>query len=212
VPAESGNSLPAILGTLTAHRVEFIVAGGVSAALQGAPLTTFDLGVVHSRSPENLQRLPAALGELDAHYRAQPERRLAPAKSHLETGGHRLSMTRNGPLDPLGEIGNGHGYDDLLHDALDFELAPGVRIHVLGLRKLIEVKRETAGEKDLALLPVLERTLEESRRAPALLSRYSQVRVYNPTVARGRKRKSWLQAVDGAVALAGRRERGIRVQ
>jgi hypothetical protein len=64
----------------------------------------------------------------------------------------------------LGEIGSGHGYDDLLHDALDLELAPGVRVHVLGLRRLIEVKRETAGEKDMAVLPVLERTLEESRR------------------------------------------------
>lgn len=164
MPAESETSLAAILRTLTAHRVEFIVVGGVSAVLQGASLVTFDLDVVHSRAPENLQRLLAALGELDAHYRAQPERRLAPAKSHLETGGHQLLMTRYGPLDLLGEIGSGHGYDDLLHDAVDLELAPGVRVHVLGLRRLIEVKRETAGEKDLAVLPVLERTLEESRR------------------------------------------------
>jgi hypothetical protein len=164
VPAESETSLAAILGTLTAHRVEFIVVGGVSAVLQGAPVTTFDLDVVHSRAPRNLQGLLAALAELDAHYRAQPERRLAPAKSPLETGGHQLLMTRYGPLDLLGEIGSGHGYDDLLHDAVDFELAPGVRVRALGLGRLIEVKRETAGEKDLAVLPVLERTLEESRR------------------------------------------------
>lgn len=164
MPAESETNLPAILRTLTAHRVEFIVVGGVSAVLQGASLITFDLDVVHSRAPENLQRLLAALAVLDAHYRAQPERRLAPAKSHLETGGHQLLMTRYGPLDLLGEIGSGHGYDDLLHDAVDLELAPGVRVHVLGLRRLIEVKRETAGEKDLAALPVLERTLEESQR------------------------------------------------
>ena len=128
--------------------------------LQGVPVTTFDLDVVHSRAPENLQRLLAALGELDAHYRAQPERRLKPAISHLETGGRQLLMTRYGPLDLRGE----YGYDDLLQDAVDFELAPGVRVHALGLGRLIEVKRETAGEKDLAALPVLERTLEESQR------------------------------------------------
>ena len=164
MPAESETSLAAILRTLTAHRVEFIVVGGVSAVLQGAPLTTFDIDVVHSRAPENLPRLLAALAELNAHSRAQPERRLKPAKSHLETGGHQLLMTRYGPLDLLGEIGSGHGYDDLLRDVVDFELAPGFRVHVLGLGRLIEVKRETAGEKDLAVLPVLQRTLEESQR------------------------------------------------
>ena len=109
-------------------------------------------------------RTLTALGELDAHCRAQPKRKLKPAKSHLETAGRQVLMTRYGPLDLWGEIGSGHGYDDLLHDAVDFEIATGVRVHALGLRRLIEVKRETAGEKDLAVLPVLDRTLEESLR------------------------------------------------
>jgi hypothetical protein len=43
--------------TLADHRVEFIVIGGVCAVLHGAPVTTFDLDVVHSRTPENLNRL-----------------------------------------------------------------------------------------------------------------------------------------------------------
>jgi hypothetical protein len=40
-------NLRAILRTLTRHRVEFIIVGGVAAVLQGAPLNTFDLDVVH---------------------------------------------------------------------------------------------------------------------------------------------------------------------
>ncbi|HTR34303.1 MAG TPA: hypothetical protein VMH80_00275 [Bryobacteraceae bacterium] len=47
----------AILRTLNEYGVEFIVVGGVGAVLQEAPISTFDLDVVHSRSIENAGRL-----------------------------------------------------------------------------------------------------------------------------------------------------------
>jgi hypothetical protein len=43
----------AILQTLAHHKVEFIVVGGVCAVLQGAPISTFDLDLVHSRASDN---------------------------------------------------------------------------------------------------------------------------------------------------------------
>ena len=57
----------AILGALVAHDMEFIVVGGVCAVLHGAPVMTFDLDVVHHRTPGNIARLQAALEALDAH-------------------------------------------------------------------------------------------------------------------------------------------------
>jgi hypothetical protein len=36
-----------LLEVLTRHRVAFIVVGGVAAVLEGAPITTFDLDIVH---------------------------------------------------------------------------------------------------------------------------------------------------------------------
>jgi hypothetical protein len=75
--------------------------GGVSAVLHGAPVTTFDLGIVHSRDPENVTRLLSALEELDARYRFQPERQLRPDASHLAGPGHQLLLTMYGPLDVL---------------------------------------------------------------------------------------------------------------
>ena len=39
-----------LLKTLIWHEVEFIVVGGVGAVLQGAPLSTFDLDIVHLRA------------------------------------------------------------------------------------------------------------------------------------------------------------------
>jgi hypothetical protein len=154
----------AIIHTLNEHGVDFIVVGGVAAVLEGAPISTFDLDVVHSRTADNVERLVGALAALDAHYRLQPERRIRPAASHLLSAGHQLLMTRHGPLDILGMIGRSHGYEELLEHVNEMEAGTNLPIRVLKLAKLIEVKSETAGEKDLATLPILRKTLEEKGR------------------------------------------------
>jgi len=150
----------AILRTLVEHGVDFIVVGGVGAALQGAPVTTFDIDVVHSTAELNVARLLSALNSLQAFYRAQPERRLKPQASHLASSGHQLLTTRFGPLDVLGSIGKGHTYSDLVSYTRPLQIAPDLHVPVLELAKLIEVKEETAGEKDHAVLPILRRTLQ----------------------------------------------------
>src|ERR1700735_1075779 len=92
----------AILRVLLEHRVDFIVVGGVGAVLQGAPIMTFDLDIVHSTEATNIERLAAALESRDACYRMQPERKIKPRASHLASPGYPLLMTRLGPLDVLG--------------------------------------------------------------------------------------------------------------
>lgn len=154
----------AILRALAKHRVDFVVVGGIGAVLQGAPITTFDLDVVHAREPGNISRLLAALDELEATYRTHPARRLRPGPSHLSSPGHQLLMTRYGPLDLLGAIGRSRGYQDLLPHTLEIRLRPRLALRVLDLETLIATKEETAAEKDLAVLPLLRRTLQEKRR------------------------------------------------
>jgi len=44
------------------------------------------------------------------------------------------------------------------------DLSEGLTVRVLDLATVITVKEEAAGEKDRAMLPILRRTLEESRR------------------------------------------------
>jgi hypothetical protein len=154
----------ALLRTLNGHGVDYIVVGGVAAVLHGAPVSTFDLDVVHSRQEENIVRLVAVLQELDAYYRAQPERRLTPDASHLASPGHQLLATRFGPLDLLGEIGAGRGYEDLLPESIMVRAGEQVLVRVLNLETLITMKEELAQEKDRAVIPVLRRTLEEKRR------------------------------------------------
>jgi len=75
-----------LLRILAYHRVDFLVVGGVGAILQGATLSGFDLDIVHSTEPANITRLLAVLGDLDASYRAQPEKR--PSQTDLSSPGH----------------------------------------------------------------------------------------------------------------------------
>jgi hypothetical protein len=155
--------LLALVRELAEARVDFIVVGGLAAVLEGAPIATLDVDVAHSREPENLDRLLGVLGRLDAVFRVQPERRIRPARSHLAGGGHLNLNTRYGPLDLLGTIGRGRGYEDLLPHTVEMDLGGGVHIRVLDLGTVIAIKEEVGGEKDLAVLPILKRTLREKQ-------------------------------------------------
>jgi len=154
----------ALLEVLAEHQVDFIVIGGVGAVLQGAPIATFDLDVVHSRDASNLGRLLSALTALGAYYRGHGERNPPPTLSNLAGPGHHLLMTRAGPLDLLGAVTKGRVYADLLEETIDMVIRPGLSVKVLDLAMIITLKEELGGEKDLAALPVLRRTLEERRR------------------------------------------------
>ena len=152
-----------LLQALADQQVRFIVIGGVAAALQGATHNTFDLDIVHSREPENLNRLLAALRALGAYYREQPDRRLRPELEFLSSPGHGLFMTSAGSLDVLGTVSGDRGYEELLPHAVNLQVG-GKLIRVLDLEMLIRLKEETGREKDKAVLPELRRALAEKQK------------------------------------------------
>jgi hypothetical protein len=112
-----------------------------------------------------LDRLLAALGELEAIYRGQGGRRLTPEHSHLASPGHQLLTTRAGWLDVLGAIGDDLGYEDFLPRTVEFVTEGGVAVRMLDLPTLIAVKEQAGRDKDKAALPVLRNTLAEQRRS-----------------------------------------------
>jgi hypothetical protein len=147
-----------ILEVLVAHDVAFLIVGGVSAVLQGAPLATFDLDIVHARDKSNIKKLVSALESLNAYYRSRGGRRIAPSP------GHQLLMTDAGPLDVLGSVGDDENYSDLLSDSFELPLSDDTSVRVLSLRALIRLKEKLGREKDRAALAVLRRTLAEQNR------------------------------------------------
>ncbi len=155
--------LLALLLTLRESEIQFVLVGGLAAVLNGAPIQTYDVDIVYSREPTNIERLLRVLAALDAIFRIQPERRLRPAASHLAAAVHLNLITRYGPLDLLATIGQDLAFEELLPLSTEILVGEGVRIPVLNLETLVDIKEQLAGEKDLAVLPILRQTLRELR-------------------------------------------------
>jgi hypothetical protein len=152
-----------ILRLLADNEVEFIVVGMTAGVLQGAPLTTVDLDLVHRRTSQNVEKLLRVLAALEATYRHDP-RGLRPGESHLMGPGHQLLTTVHGDLDCLGAIDRDRAYEDLLPLTVEMTLAGDRVVRVLSLSALIDAKEHAGRPKDLAALPVLRATLDELKR------------------------------------------------
>jgi hypothetical protein len=139
--------------------------GGVAAVVHGAPVNTLDLDIVHSTAPENIALLLAALQALDACYRYSSDRSLGPDESHLSTPGRQLLVTRFDLFDVLGPIGSGLRHINVLPHSPSANLGHALDVRVLDDETPIATKEQLAGEKGIAVLPILRRTLEESRRS-----------------------------------------------
>ena len=142
-------------------KVEFIVVGGVAATLQGSARATFDVDVVYSRSDQNIARLVSALRPIDPYLRGAP--RGLPFRSDEETVRRGLNFTLQtqlGPLDVLGEVTGGGGFDDLLPFTETVTLY-GSQCRCVTLEKLIDLKRAAGRPKDNEILAELEALLQE---------------------------------------------------
>lgn len=151
-----------ILRVLRAHEVDFIVVGGMAAVIGGAPIVTQDVDVLRANAPENVERMLAALEELDAVFRGD-DRRLRPNASHLRGPGHLLLATKLGVLDLLGSVEDATRYEDLLADSSWIDL-DGFSVQVLSLPRLLEIKRKLKRPKDQLMALQIEAVLDEQRR------------------------------------------------
>ena len=155
----------ALLNLLTDGGVEFIVIGGVAANVHGSAHSTVDLDVVYRRTPENIERLAAALESVSPYLRGAPPGlpfRFDPAT--IRAGLNFTLKTDHGELDVLGQVTGGGSYDDLLPHAVPSDLF-GMACLCLDLDTLIRVKRAAGPPKDFERIAELEAILQERRDA-----------------------------------------------
>jgi hypothetical protein len=141
-----------ILEILVAHRVRFTIVGGLAAVLHGSSSVTRDVDVVYALDDNNVDRMLAALAELNARFRQRPD--LVPQRSHIAARGHKLLQTDHGELDALGFAGNNHEYPELANWSSPMQIGP-IEVLVLNLPAQIRIKEETGRPKDLLMLPIL---------------------------------------------------------
>ena len=154
-----------ILEALVDNGVDFVVIGASAAIFQGAPIAaTMDLDVTAAITKRNLERLAAALRDLDASLRLpDPEEHVEmPLNARmLETLSVVTLMTRFGPFDVLFAPSGSPAYPELRANAV--EVAPfGLLVRVASIEDLITMKRAAGREKDALHLEVLLDFLEET--------------------------------------------------
>lgn len=93
-----------IFAALGAHGVDYVVVGGIAVQAHGHVRMTNDVDLIPSPTPENLERLAAALNELGARV-------LNPGSEQLRVDGRML------PRATLWQLSTPHGDIDVLHDA-----------------------------------------------------------------------------------------------
>jgi predicted nucleotidyltransferase len=153
-----------VLEALTQAGVEFIVVGGVSAVLQGAPVVTQDLDLCYRRTPDNVRRLASALGPFHPKLRGLPDGVPHLVDERALQMGTNFTLDLDGEdLDLLAEMSGIGGYDNVVDSVVELEVDRHA-VKVLSLERLIATKRAAGRAKDLAMLPLLEATLHASNR------------------------------------------------
>jgi predicted nucleotidyltransferase len=148
--------LPSLLGALSDHGVRFVVIGGMAGIAHGAARVTFDVDCVYARDEDNLRRLAAALAPFAPALRGAPiglPFRLDEAT--LRAGLNFTLDSTAGPIDLLGEVVGGGGYEALKPRSIELVVF-GRPCRVVGLETLIALKRAAGRPKDLEAIAELE--------------------------------------------------------
>ena len=145
-----------ILRLFVNHDVEFLVIGGRAEQLLGGSRLTYDTDLTHRRTPENLERLAAALRELDVTLRDAPAGLVFPVDAaSLGLGNNFTFNSKAGALDLLAHVEPIGGYERLIERSERVNL-DGLMVQHIGLDDLITVKRYLGRPQDRAALLQLE--------------------------------------------------------
>ncbi|MBM3955611.1 MAG: hypothetical protein ACKO9B_12630 [Planctomycetota bacterium] len=152
--------LGALLDGLSAEKLETVLIGNAAAALLGAPVTTLDFDFMFRDTVANLVKLKRIAKRLDAVILRPfyPVSRL-----------YRLSADSSGlQADFMPVIHGVRSFESLRSRAVAIEI-DGRKTLVAALDDIIASKRAAGRDRDLAVLPILERTAALLRgQAPAV--------------------------------------------
>lgn len=132
------------------HRLEAVMIGNAAAALQGAPVTTVDIDFMFRSTSGNLQKLKSIAKDLGAtifrpYYPASKLFRLSGGSENIQ-------------IDFMSIVHGVKSFASLRSRAHEIELS-GSKILVADLKDVIASKKSARRPQDIAVLPVLEKTL-----------------------------------------------------
>ncbi len=138
--------------------LEAVLIGNAAAALQGAPVTTVDFDFLFRKTSRNLAKLKAFARNLGAtvlrpYYPASDLYRVVREDDGLQ-------------VDFMATIHGIRSFEGVRQRAVVIEI-DAVPILVASLTDVVRSKKAARRPRDLAVLDILEKTLEETNRAKA---------------------------------------------
>ena len=154
-----------LLTSLRRHQVDFVVIGGLAGMALGSAYPSYDLDIAYDRSPDNLERLAAALRELGATLRGAPAGLPFQLDAQTLANGSNFTFeTPYGSLDILAEPTGAPRYSELKAAGQDAQIET-VPVRVASIDHLIAMK-EAAGRTKDKLMATEYRGLSDLMRKP----------------------------------------------
>jgi hypothetical protein len=137
------------------HRLEAVMVGNAAAALHGAPVTTLDFDFMFRKTPANLKKLKAVAQSLRAvilkpYYPVSDLFRVINDEQGLQ-------------LDFMSRLHGIRSFEGLRSRATPVEFGEH-ELKIASLADIIKGKRATGRGRDLAVLEILEKTLDEQKK------------------------------------------------
>lgn len=146
-----------IVDALTEQRVDFLIVGGLAVIAHGHVRLTQDVDILPAPDAANMDRLAAALRELEAVAIGARGERIELDFSHPESlsVGDYFLETKHGAIDLVnGPLPDPLRYRRLETAAVEAAIG-GDRVKVISKDDLIDMKREAGRPKDLADIAAL---------------------------------------------------------
>jgi len=134
------------------HRLEAVMVGNAAAALHGAPVTTLDFDFMFRKTPATLKKLKAVAHSLCAvilkpYYPVSDLFRVINDEQGL-------------PLDFMSRLHGIRTFDGVRSRVTAVEFGEH-QLMIASLADIIKSKRATGRDRDLAVLEILQKTLNE---------------------------------------------------
>lgn len=145
--------LARIAESLQRHGVEAVLIGNSGAAVHGSPVTTLDFDFMFRNTPANLKKLNDVAADLGARLYVPYD--LGGGMLRMQNDDYRLLM------DFLPSVAGIRSFEGLRKRSVRVAFGNS-HLLVATLADIIKSKKAAGRPKDMAVLPILEETLEEA--------------------------------------------------